>query len=709
MRIGGSAIRMTDRQRVRPIVVVLDPSVQQSRLRTRLEQATDRDVRTVPAPDEPASLRDSMATPLDPDDGRAASPSTHGTEPDPTSTGETEPTDETAPVTPSAVVLELDRPSDVQALLGRLHTDLPDVPTIVAPHEGSERLATVALRADATDYVPTDGDADPVDRIVSTSQSKPRVRSDDGDSRCQHGLATELPDDAFVIDADGTYLEATVRSEAAELYSVPADELPGTALEDAFPETVAASLQDGIERAIQTDTVQSIEYEVDTTDGCRQFEARIVSIDERIHGRRAAVLLARDITDRVERERQLRSRQAHLETGHRINTVVRQVIETLVEAPTRDTIERDVCDQLVDSELYCGSVIAERIGDGRVASRTSAGDLEAVSDCVHEWAADQEHPIVQAAQTGELRTTDCDREDESIPDELHETASDDVKASLVVPLTHEDVTYGVLTVLANRDDAFGEHERAGFRLLGETIGFTIMAVKNRQLLFADSVVELEFRVDGGETFCFDLTETYDCRCSLEWTGTTASGRRFQYVTVEGMNGTEVLEAARAHDSVEGCRLIHDGEGRCTIELRLSTSSVRTLANHGATIRDVSIADGVGTCLVEASQNANVRELVEALTVACENADLVARREVDREVKTATERRTRILDKLTDRQLTTLRIAYYGGFFEWPRESTGEDIADAMDISPPTMHQHLRKGLNSILGEFFETHGESKRQ
>jgi len=691
---------MTEKQRSRPIGIVIDPRAQESHLRPRLEQATEHDVRTVCDRECPL---ESLTEAADIErDGGTETNAAHSGESVPASTAETESASETAPITPSAVVLELDRPGDIQSLLRRVHATLPDVPTIVAPHEGSERLATVALRADATDYVPTDGDEDPIDRIVSTVQSETGGHSDDGDSRYQRILATELPDEAFVIGEDGTYLEAEVRPESGDLYTVPADELVGTTLADAFPDAVAADLHDCIDQAIRTGGVQSIEYQADTTDGHRQFEARVVPIDERIQGRRAVVWLARDITERAERERRLRSRQDQLETLNRINAVVRQIIETLVEAPARDTIEREVCEQLVDSELYCGSWIVERTGDGQLSYRTGAGDAEAVLERVRNCTGEYENPVVQAARTGELRTTNSIIENESLPDELRAAArEDDVRSGIVVPITHEDATYGVLTVLASRDDAFSERERGGFRLLGETIGFTIMAVKNRQLLFADSVVELEFQIDGGDTFCFDLSETYDCTGSLEWAGTTSGGRIFQYVTVDGLDGETVLEEATTHESVEECRLIHDGEERCTIELRLTRSGVRTLANHGATIRDVTVEDGVGTCLIEVSQDANIREIAEALTVAYENVELVARREVDREVRTAAERRTRILDELTDRQLTTLRLAYYGGFFDWPRESTGEDIAEAMNIAPPTMHQHLRKGLKSILGEFFE--------
>ncbi|WP_436346933.1 bacterio-opsin activator domain-containing protein [Natronorubrum sp. FCH18a] len=615
---------------------------------------------------------------------------------------------------PIAVVIEHDDPEATVELLERCHAVDPAVPTIVVPETGSEALATAALRAHADEYVSATADEDPVERILETirssqetsAEAKRAHSSERGvDRDYRQILANELPDEAFVISEDGTYLEAKVRPDAAELHTKPADELTGEHLQNVFPDDVAATLQACIDRTLRTGDIQSIEYSAETTEGRRQFEARVVPIDERIDGQRAVVWLARDITERARRERELRSRQDQLETLNRISTVVGRVIDTLVEAPSQDTIEREVCEQLVDSELYCGSWIAERTGEGTLSYRTGAGDAETFLGEVEELDAGHEWLGQRAVRTGAIQTAMDVQETETVPEPLREAArEDDIRSAITVPIEHNDSIYGVLTVLASRDEAVSDDELAGFALLGETIGFTIMAVKNRQLLFADTVVELEFRIDGGDTFAFDLSEEYGCRCSLEWAGTTSSGRTVQYVTVDGVGGETVLEAANDHQSIEECRLIHDGDNSCTIEMRLSESGVRTLANHGATIRDVTVENGVGTCVIEVPQDADVREIAEALTVVYENTQLVARREVDRSVQTAAERRNRILDQLTDRQLTTLRLAYYSGFFDWPRESTGEDIADAMGVSPPTMHQHLRKGLKAVLCEFFDVDG-----
>uniref|UniRef100_UPI0025DEB082 bacterio-opsin activator domain-containing protein n=1 Tax=Natronococcus sp. TaxID=35747 RepID=UPI0025DEB082 len=398
-------------------------------------------------------------------------------------------------------------------------------------------------------------------------------------------------------------------------------------------------------------------------------------------------------------------RQDRLETVNRINQVVRQVIETLVEAPTQAAIEHKVCEQLVESELYCGAWIAERTGEGELSYRIGDGSAKTYLEAVESCDPEDQRPAQRAVKSGETQVIDNVLADESVPERIHEAArADGIDAAIVVPICHGGTTYGVLAVVASRNDTFSESERSGFQLLGETTGFTISAVKNRQLLFSDTVLELEFRIDGGETLPFELTTEYDCTISLEWAGSTADGRIFQYITVDGLDGETVLEEARAHESVEECRLIYDGTDSCTIEIRMAESGVRTLANHGATIRDVTVEDGSASVLVEVPRDADVREVAEALKFVYENAELEARREVDHPVRTAAERRDDVLDELTDRQLTTLRLAYYSGFFDWPRESTGEEIAEAMDVSPPTMHQHLRKGLKTVLSELFEESG-----
>ncbi|WP_223302194.1 helix-turn-helix domain-containing protein [Haladaptatus sp. R4] len=61
----------------------------------------------------------------------------------------------------------------------------------------------------------------------------------------------------------------------------------------------------------------------------------------------------------------------------------------------------------------------------------------------------------------------------------------------------------------------------------------------------------------------------------------------------------------------------------------------------------------------------------------------------------------IEDQLTDRQLTALRIAYFSGYYEQPRMSTGEELAERMGISKQAFHEHLRKAYATIFEHLLE--------
>ncbi|MHC3439267.1 bacterio-opsin activator domain-containing protein [Natrialbaceae archaeon A-gly3] len=599
------------------------------------------------------------------------------------------------------IVLEADRPNDVHETLTRVGEDGP--PVVVTPTEGSERLATAALRSGAAEYVSHTSDEEITERLAATLSDGGMTA--DADARFQELLAGTLPDEAFLIDEDGYYLEATVRPEATDLYTETAEGLIGEHLSAVFPEEATDDLLACLEEAIETGDVQTIEYQYSRGNGVCQYEARVTPIDERIDGRRAVVWLARDITERARRERELRERRDQLETLNGINRVVHGVIRTLVEAPSRADIEREACEKLVESELYCGACIGEPDGGDDVVYRAGAGEATTFLEAVRDPDVEPQQPVLETLKTEETRTTNRLPEDPRISDRHHRAAREDgITSAIAVPAEHGDTVYGVLVAFSGREDAFTSREVDAFELLGETIGFAINAVMNRRLLFADSVIELEFRIEDGETFAFDLTETYDCSCHLEWAGDTADGQIYQYVAVEGLDGETAIEEANADESVEECRLIHDDGDRCTIELRLADSGIRSLTNHGATVREVMVEDGTATVLVEVPRDADVRAVVDALRTVYDDVSLIAHREVDRPVQTAEERRDRIADRLTDRQLTALRLAYYGGYFDWPRGSTGEEIAETMDVSPPTMHQHLRKAQGELLAEFFEDDG-----
>lgn len=603
------------------------------------------------------------------------------------------------------LVLELDDPETVRTTLQRIDPATTPSSVLVAPKAGSEKLAAVAFRNGATDYIVEDAEAPTGDRIVDSLQRRRAATDPAVGVSMGHAVENDerlfergLPEEAFVIDGDGTYLDAQISENASELYSFPAEDLIGLQFDDVFSPTVASRLHECVTRTIETGEIQSIEYTAQTAAGARQFEARVVLVDEEIHGGRAVVWLARDVTDLRAKQEAVRSRQERLEQINEINEVIKEVVGTVVESPSRSAIERNVCERLVESDLYRCAIVGGIGQDADVFYRTGRGGTDTELESLLEENLGYETVI----ETTEARTFSNGAHGDQLPESLAETGPHrEINSAIVVPIDHDGVVYGVLAVFATRANAFGSREHECFQLLGESMGFSINAVKNRRLLFSDSVVELEIRIDGGDSVSFDLTAEYDCTCSLKWAGATTDGKTYQYVVVDGIDGETVRREATDHDSVQECRVIHDGDGRCIIELRLVESGVRALSNLGVTIRDITVEDNVGTCILDVPGETDIREILTTLGQIYQNTELVARREVDRSIRTTAEKRDRVLEALTDKQLTTLRVAYYGGYFDWPRGSTGEEIAAAMDVAPPTMHQHLRKALQELLREFLE--------
>lgn len=58
-------------------------------------------------------------------------------------------------------------------------------------------------------------------------------------------------------------------------------------------------------------------------------------------------------------------------------------------------------------------------------------------------------------------------------------------------------------------------------------------------------------------------------------------------------------------------------------------------------------------------------------------------------------------QLTDRQREVLATAYDMGYFEYPRQANATDVAEALDICPSTLTEHLAAAQSKLLGDLFE--------
>ncbi|MHB9287610.1 bacterio-opsin activator domain-containing protein [Halobacteriales archaeon Cl-PHB] len=416
-------------------------------------------------------------------------------------------------------------------------------------------------------------------------------------------------------------------------------------------------------------------------------EFRGTTIEDPRTGEVYRVGVARDVAEREQRERALERQRDELATLSRINGLLLEITRDLVETGSREAVERAVCERLTESELYHFARVGERAyGGDRVVprQRTTEGPVEAAST---------DGPALQACRTGEVQVGSV--ADVAVPAWRDSLQDGEGRRVAAVPLSHEGTVYGVLLVAAARTDAFSRREQTAFRTLGDTVGFVIGALKQRDLLFAESAVELTFRTEVSESPLREAAAALDC--DLDLAGAVAVADRWLlYLDVTGASPGAVVEQLTGAERVDRVRVVADEQDGQRVEVRLTDAVLLDSARAaGGTLQTATVTADCTRFVVEVPGAADVREAVRLVRSAVPEASLLSRTEVDR-TPTAPGTPGGVLGELTDRQAEALSVAYRAGYFEWPRQSTAEAVAETLEVAPPTLHAHLRKAQQQVL-------------
>ncbi|WP_128477606.1 bacterio-opsin activator domain-containing protein [Halorussus pelagicus] len=511
-------------------------------------------------------------------------------------------------------------------------------------------------------------------------------------------------DAILVKDTEGRY-QFCNESAAAFLDSEP-DDLVGETDADLFGEETARKLREQERRVLDTETTATFEKTLPTADGERVFETTCSPYYDASDDLAGTVSVCRDVTESKVRERTLENQRDELATLDRINEVAQEIIRALIGEPTREEIEQAVCDRLVETELYRSAWVGDPDpASSRMTDFVGAGLKDRIRTLVElvNVSEKSEDPASRAYHDSVPQVIENVSDDETIPDPIGEQLLElGYRSGIVVPIRYGDTTYGLLGVGTERKSAFSQREVDAFDVLGVVIGFAIGAVKHRRLALSDTVVELTFGLTDPDSFYVAVSERLDCTLKLEGMAAGPEGSLLFYDTVSGADPDAVFEFVEDWDGVENARLVSDHGGEALFEFTMSASSlVVTLSEYGAKTTDAISEGGEATVVAELPSDADVRSVVERARAKFPDIELVAKRETDRDLRTAREFRRDLGNQLTDAQRTALRAAYFAGYYEWPRDSTAEDVAEALGVSSPTFHQHIRKAQQELLAAFFD--------
>ncbi|MFC7081106.1 bacterio-opsin activator domain-containing protein [Halorussus caseinilyticus] len=527
-------------------------------------------------------------------------------------------------------------------------------------------------------------------------------------TRQLEAIVQSSTDALLVKDTDGRYQFAN--EAAADYLDSEVSDVLGRTDAELFGEEKAGDLREQERQVLDAETTRTFEESLPIDGDEHVFETTCSPYYDGDGDLAGTVSICRDVTHRKVRERTLENQRDELATLDRINEVAQEVVRTLISEPSREEIAQAVCDRLVGTELYQVAWVGEPDPHGsEMTDVVGTGLDDQTRELIRSIDAseDSEEPVPKAYYTGELQVVQSVPDDESLPEQRRKDILErGDRAGIAVPIRYGDTTYGVLAVGSDRLAAFSDREVDAFDVLGEVIGFAINAVKHRRLALSDTVVELTLRLSDSESFYVAASEQLDATFRLEGMAAGPEGSLLFYDAVSGADPRAVFDFAAEWDAVEGVRLVSDHGDEALFEFTLTGASlVLTLSEYGAKPREATSEGGQATVVVELPSDADVRSVVERVRTKFPDVELVAKRESQRELQTAREFRRDLDQRLTDAQRTALRASYFAGYYEWPRDSTAEDIAASLGVSSPTFHQHIRKAQQELLGAFFDRDDE----
>ncbi|WP_254766933.1 bacterio-opsin activator domain-containing protein [Salinilacihabitans rarus] len=386
-----------------------------------------------------------------------------------------------------------------------------------------------------------------------------------------------------------------------------------------------------------------------------------------------------EITARKEAELEAERRREELEyILDRVEGLIQDVTAAVAGSTSRSDLEAAVCERVAEEPAYEGAWIGERnpateTVEVRAAATVDPEDVPAGSD----------HPAAATLATADAAVERVDG------------------ATLAAfPLQYNDVEYGVLVVRTADERPVEERERVILSALTRAVASGVNARETSRTLATDAVVAVELEVVDRSLAPVALSADADCRLEYNRSVQEADATAAVF-TAAGASTADIEAAAADLDGIELETLV-EGEDGGVVELASTDGPdlVSWLSDRGVVVRSIEAEGGSASVALDVPRSKNVRGVVEAVEERYPGTDVTSFRGRERDGDTRRELAARLEADLTDRQFATLQRAYLGGYFEWPRPTTGEELAQSMGVARPTFHEHLRTAEAKLCRAFF---------
>ena len=418
--------------------------------------------------------------------------------------------------------------------------------------------------------------------------------------------------------------------------------------------------------------------------------AHYVGFQNDVTDRKRAEQLAEERAEKLATERQVLDRVLG-----RVNGLLSEISRILVESRDRETIAERVCEEIADEPGYMGGWI------GEISSATGQLDVTAASGIPVEAgtsfsAEEMPEAVTQAVETGELQGASAG----SASGGPLAPSTVGGPRLLVVPITYGHRRYGLLGIYSSEGNALDRRERKVCESVGKMIANGMHSVETTRILTTDRVVELCVAI-GDPTF--SLSQVADAiGGTIDHLGTTRLDDDACELYLRATDPTEDVSAVEELSFVESARLVSETNGDVTIAVTATESPPLTrLAEYGGVVVEATADATSANLTIEAPPEQDVRGMLDVFRAEYDGVELRSRVERESRDRSLTEFASAVDERLTDRQRSALKTAELNGYFEWPRPVDGSEIAERMDITRQTFHQHLRAAERKLVEAYVD--------
>lgn len=218
-----------------------------------------------------------------------------------------------------------------------------------------------------------------------------------------------------------------------------------------------------------------------------------------------------------------------------------------------------------------------------------------------------------------------------------------------------------------------------------------------------SVVEVEFRLEDERYPFTGVTDAENCTFELAEMIPRSDGRYAEFFNVTGSDAARIAAIASEHDHADVTLLSEYEHGGLFEFLVSGDCPAHSLAELGALPRDVEGVDGEGRIVAEIPEQYDPSSVIAEFLEQYPDAELMTKRELDAASPLLTETAVQevLYTHLTDRQREILEAAFEAGYYDWPRECTGTDVAAELGITSATFSEHIHAAERNLLSAIFD--------